>query len=167
MTVLRAVNLIKSNSSRWTKRRGRTFSWQEGYSSFSVSASNIPVVKRYVLNQVAHHRKRSYDDQLFSLLREHGIESDPEHVLSAAPNGAHHLFIHAPRPHGLEVMVLPPGGSATNVAFKTWSQQTDKPHSCFSAEDLPARSRSSILDRSSSHSLINRSGATGRYEVDE
>src|SRR6185437_11558351 len=80
MTVPKALNLIKSNSSRWTKRRVRDFSWQEGYSSFSVSASNIPVVKRYVLNQEAHHRKRSYEDELFSLLRKHGIEFDPNHV---------------------------------------------------------------------------------------
>ena len=59
MTVPKAVNLIKSNSSRWMKQQGIKFSWQEGYSSFSVSASNIPVVKRYVLNQEAHHRKRT------------------------------------------------------------------------------------------------------------
>jgi REP element-mobilizing transposase RayT len=80
MTVSKAVNLVKSNSSRWMKQQGTKFSWQEGYSSFSVSASNIPAVKRYVLNQEAHHRKRSYQDELFSFLRKHGIEFDPNTV---------------------------------------------------------------------------------------
>jgi REP element-mobilizing transposase RayT len=80
MTVPKAVNLIKSNSSRWMKKKDNRFSGQEGYSSFSVSASNIHTVKRYVLNQEAHHRKRSYEDELFSLLRKHGINFDPEHV---------------------------------------------------------------------------------------
>jgi putative transposase len=80
MTVPKAVNLIKSNSSRWMKKKDNRFSWQEGYSSFSVSASNIHTVKRYVLNLEAHHRKRSYEDELFSLLRKHGINFDPEHV---------------------------------------------------------------------------------------
>jgi REP element-mobilizing transposase RayT len=80
MTVPKAVNLIKSNSSRWMKQQRIKFSWQEGYSSFSVSASSIPAVKRYVLNQEAHHRKMSYENELFSLLRKHGIEFDPKGI---------------------------------------------------------------------------------------
>ena len=80
MTVAKAVNVLKSNSSSWMKRTVRRFFWQEGYASFSVSASNIPAVKRYVLNQETHHRRMSYEDEIMTLLRKHGIEFDPKEV---------------------------------------------------------------------------------------
>jgi len=80
MTVAKAVNLLKSNSSSWMKQQENKFSWQEGYASFSVSASNIPAVKRYVLNQESHHRTMTYEDELLTLLRKHGIEFDPKEI---------------------------------------------------------------------------------------
>lgn len=80
MAVAKAVNLLKSNSSRWMGQQGAQFAWQEGYSSFAVSASNIPVVKKYVLNQEAHHRKISFQDELLILLRKHGVAFDSKEV---------------------------------------------------------------------------------------
>ena len=76
----KAVNLLKSNSSRFMSRRG-TFSWQEGYAAFSVSASNIAAVARYVRNQESHHRKMSFEDEIFALLEKHGVQFDPKYVL--------------------------------------------------------------------------------------
>jgi putative transposase len=80
MTVAKAVNLLKSNSSRWMGQQGVRFAWQEGYSSFAVSASKVAAVKKYVLNQEAHHRKRNFEDELLTLLHKHGITFDPEEV---------------------------------------------------------------------------------------
>jgi hypothetical protein len=80
MIVPKAVNLLKSNSSRWMKQQGIKFAWQEGYSSFAVSASNIPAVKQYVLNQESRHRRMSFEDELLILLRKHGIDFDPKGV---------------------------------------------------------------------------------------
>jgi putative transposase len=80
MTVAKAVNLLKSNSSRWMGQQGVRFAWQEGYSSFAVSASKVATVKKYVLNQEAHHRKRNFEDELLTLLRKHGIAFDPKEV---------------------------------------------------------------------------------------
>ncbi|MBZ5532979.1 MAG: IS200/IS605 family transposase [Acidobacteriia bacterium] len=80
MSVSKAVNLLKSNSSRWMNQQGIKFAWQEGFSSFAVSASNVPAVKKYVLNQEIHHRKMSFEDELLVLLRKHGIDFDPKHV---------------------------------------------------------------------------------------
>jgi len=45
-------------------------------------------VKRYVLNQEAHHRKRSYADELFSLLRKHGIRDLESFALIRGRNPA-------------------------------------------------------------------------------
>jgi putative transposase len=72
-----AVQKLKGSSSRWM---GKTFAWQEGYGAFSVSASQVPVVKKYIENQVEHHRKRSFEEEFTSLLRSCGVEYDPKFV---------------------------------------------------------------------------------------
>ena len=77
----RAINAIKSNSSRWMRQSSRLFVWQEGYAAFSVSASQLPTVIRYVRNQEAHHRKMSIEDEFLALLRKHGVDYDPKFVL--------------------------------------------------------------------------------------
>ena len=76
-----AVLTIKSNSSRWVHERQKLFDWQQGYAAFSVSASSIPKVKRYIQNQDIHHRKMDFRKEWFSLLKKHGIAFDPEHAL--------------------------------------------------------------------------------------
>ncbi|HKF23714.1 MAG TPA: IS200/IS605 family transposase [Candidatus Angelobacter sp.] len=78
--VPKAVNLLKSNSSRFINKRGG-FAWQEGYACFTVSASNIASVARYVRNQETHHRKMTYEDEIYALLKKHGVEFDPKYVL--------------------------------------------------------------------------------------
>jgi hypothetical protein len=40
------------------------FHWQNGYAAFSVSQSNIDEVKKYIENQVEHHRKMTFQDEL-------------------------------------------------------------------------------------------------------
>jgi REP element-mobilizing transposase RayT len=81
MSVSKAVNLLKSNSSRWMNERRNRFAWQEGFGAFSVSASNISAVKRYVLNQAAHHRKMTFEQEFIAFLRKHNIKYDPKYVL--------------------------------------------------------------------------------------
>lgn len=72
-----AVSTIKSNSSRWTRVKGRRrFEWQQGYGAFSVSASSIPAVTRYIQNQETHHRKMSFEEEWLALLKKHGLEFD-------------------------------------------------------------------------------------------
>ena len=75
------VLAIKSNSSRWAHDRGQEFAWQEGYAAFSVSASNMPAVIRYIRNQKAHHKKMTFDAEFLALLKKHRIEFDPKFVL--------------------------------------------------------------------------------------
>ena len=65
---------------QWMNERGTRLSWQEGYGAFSVSASNISAVTRYIENQEAHHRKITFDQEFVALLRKHGIEFDPKYV---------------------------------------------------------------------------------------
>src|SRR5277367_4238425 len=80
LSVGRAVDLIKSNSSKWMKAHVVNFAWQEGYGAFSVSASMVPDVLRYIENQEAHHRRMDFGAELIALLKKHGVEYDPRFV---------------------------------------------------------------------------------------
>lgn len=72
-----AVKKLKGSSSRWM---GKGFSWQEGYGAFSVSPSQIEIVKRYIRDQEEHHRKRSFEQEFVALLRNCGIAYDERYV---------------------------------------------------------------------------------------
>jgi REP element-mobilizing transposase RayT len=77
------VKEIKRVSNIWLKEQGREyvdFEWQGGYSDFSVSKSNIEQVQKYVVNQEEHHRKVSFQDELRTLLRKHGVEFDDRYL---------------------------------------------------------------------------------------
>jgi putative transposase len=71
------VQKLKGSSSRWM---GDGFSWQEGYGAFSVSPSQVEVVKAYIQNQEEHHRKRDFEQEFITLLRNCGIEYDERFV---------------------------------------------------------------------------------------
>src|SRR5690242_21775144 len=58
LPLAKAVSLLKSNSSNWMNEHGMKFSWQKGYGAFSVSASSIATVTRYIANQKKHHKRR-------------------------------------------------------------------------------------------------------------
>jgi REP-associated tyrosine transposase len=80
LSLAKAVQLVKGNSSKWMGEQGLDFGWQEGYGAFSVSASHLDQVKQYIRNQVMHHRKFSFEDEFRALLKKHGAHYDPRHV---------------------------------------------------------------------------------------
>lgn len=75
---------VKANSSGWVHRRWPQrsgFGWQTGYTAFSVSQSQLEVVKNYIRNQERHHRKRTFQEELVALLERHGIAYDKRFLL--------------------------------------------------------------------------------------
>jgi hypothetical protein len=60
-------------------KNGR-FAWQEGYSAFSVSESNVEAVAKYIRGQAEHHAKHSFEDELRALLVKHGVQFDERYV---------------------------------------------------------------------------------------
>ena len=77
------IRVVKTNSSKWiheTFESLQTFSWQEGYSAFSVSYSGMDKVIQYIENQQAHHKKLSFEEELTLLLKKHHIKYDPKYV---------------------------------------------------------------------------------------
>ena len=74
------VLTIKVSSSKWMSRKGPKFAWQKGYGGFSVSASNVAAVIKYIQNQESHHKKMTFDQEFTSLLKKHGVEFDTRYV---------------------------------------------------------------------------------------
>ena len=78
------VEEVKKGSSKWMKTSDGTgnqgFAWQGGYGAFSVSCSNVEVVKKYIETQADHHRKMTFQDELRSLFRKHGVEFDERYL---------------------------------------------------------------------------------------
>jgi putative transposase len=73
---------IKQTSSHWVHEElGKAkFSWQEGYGAFTVSPSQIEVVRDYIANQETHHHKQSYQEEYLEFLKESGIDFDPRYL---------------------------------------------------------------------------------------
>ncbi|MCF8359522.1 MAG: IS200/IS605 family transposase [Prolixibacteraceae bacterium] len=81
MTIATLLQKIKTSSSKWIKEKGvSNFQWQDGYSIFSVSASKVEVVKKYILNQPVHHQKMSFKDELRKFFKEYNIDFDEKYV---------------------------------------------------------------------------------------
>jgi len=71
------VRDLKSNSSSWAKENGiGQFAWQRRYGAFTVSESQIAIVRRYIRNQEEHHKKFDYVREFEKLLESNGIAVD-------------------------------------------------------------------------------------------
>jgi len=74
---------LKANSSRWIHETFPTltaFAWQEGYSVFTVSQSQVERVRHYIQGQEEHHRIKPFREELLEFLRSHEIEFDERYV---------------------------------------------------------------------------------------
>jgi len=82
-SIANLLRRLKSGSSGWihdTFPHLKHFYWQEGYSIFSVSESQVAVVRKYIQNQEEHHRTKTFKEELLSLLRKHGVEFDERYM---------------------------------------------------------------------------------------
>lgn len=77
------VKEVKRASSVWIKTRDKRmakFAWQNGYGIFSIGASQIAPVRRYIAEQERHHRKSDFQDELRTLLSRYAIEFDERYI---------------------------------------------------------------------------------------
>jgi REP element-mobilizing transposase RayT len=74
MTIADFIRTIKSISSYWCKTNHcEEFAWQQGYSIFAVSQSQLDKAEKYILGQETHHKEQTFDYELNRLLFVHGI----------------------------------------------------------------------------------------------
>lgn len=67
---------------RGEQRLGRSKSliWYKGHSAFTVSASQMDTVKRYIENQEEHHRTKNFQDEYLEFLQKYGVEYDERYL---------------------------------------------------------------------------------------
>ena len=74
---------IKNNSTNFVNEnkfvKGK-FSWQAGYGAFSYSHSHIGNVYNYILNQERHHKKKTFKEEYFQLLKKFEVEYDEKYL---------------------------------------------------------------------------------------
>lgn len=83
MALMDLLEEIKKRSSKWAKTQGPAYAdfyWQDGYGAFSVSASSVNNVVRYIENQAEHHRKKNYRDEFIGLLEKYQIPYDERYL---------------------------------------------------------------------------------------
>jgi len=83
ISIATLIGEIKRESSKWAKAKGRMltkFGWQNGYGVFSVAQSDVEKVRAYIAGQEGHHRKRTFQDEFRSFLREYKLEYDERYV---------------------------------------------------------------------------------------
>ena len=83
IALMKLVEELKSHSSGWIKTKGnkyQKFYWQNGYGGFSVNPAEIEVVRKYILNQEVHHKKRTFQDEYRTFLTKYNMEYDERYV---------------------------------------------------------------------------------------
>jgi REP element-mobilizing transposase RayT len=78
-----ALRVIKANSSKWihdTKPDLQRFGWQDGFSAFTVSKSQVEPVREYIRGQKEHHARQDYKAELVGLLVKHEVDYDERYI---------------------------------------------------------------------------------------
>jgi putative transposase len=73
---------VKRTSSAWVHETigDKQFQWQDGYGAFSVSASLIGKVKKYITRQEEHHYKKSFQEEYLEFLELSGVVFDKKYL---------------------------------------------------------------------------------------
>ena len=83
ISVSDALRDIKANSSKWVHESWPElyqFGWQDGFSAFTVSKSQVDPVRQYIRDQKKHHSQSDYKTELIGLLDKHEIEYDERYI---------------------------------------------------------------------------------------
>ena len=88
-TIPDLVETIKTDSNHFIKRKKFCrfkFNWQAGYGAFSYAHSQIDAVVKYIMNQEAHHRKRTFREEYLDMLRKFEVEFKDEYLFDFLEN---------------------------------------------------------------------------------
>jgi putative transposase len=83
ITVAKAMQDIKSNSSKWINEQklvSGKFQWQRGYGAFSNSHSQRNEVIQYIMNQENHHRKTTFREEYLNFLMKYEIDHEERYI---------------------------------------------------------------------------------------
>ncbi|MDR7129100.1 REP element-mobilizing transposase RayT [Algoriphagus sp. 4150] len=83
MTIAKLLEEIKTDSSKWMKKRAdelSNFYWQDGYGAFSVNPSQVDTVIYYIQNQRKHHERKSFQHEYRAFLKKYKVDYDERYV---------------------------------------------------------------------------------------
>jgi len=83
------VREIKKSSNTFIKEKKFTpfnFQWQEGFSAFSYSHSQVTSVIQYINNQKEHHKKKTFKDEYLDFLNSFEIQFKDEYLFNWIEN---------------------------------------------------------------------------------
>ncbi len=83
ITVAKLIEEVKKSSSKWIKTKGalyKNFYWQSGYAALGIGQSNLEALKRYIADQKAHHRQKTFQEEYIEFLKKYNIEYDERYV---------------------------------------------------------------------------------------
>lgn len=71
------VQLLKGESANWINENSllqERFEWQDEYFAMSVSHSQLPAVRSYILNQDLLHKRKTFADEYDELLKKYEFD---------------------------------------------------------------------------------------------
>jgi REP element-mobilizing transposase RayT len=73
---------IKGRTSEWVhdEIKVKEFKWQDGYSAFTVSPTQLAGVRKYIRSQQEHHKKTTFKEEYLELLKKAGIKYDEKYL---------------------------------------------------------------------------------------
>ena len=77
------VRDIKANSSRFINEKSwinGKFEWQTGFGAFSYSHSQLTNVIKYIENQEAHHKKKTFKEEYVKFLKSYDVDFKDEYI---------------------------------------------------------------------------------------
>ena len=78
MTIAKATQLIKGESSRWINENDLVkdhFKWQDDYWAVGVSESHYQRVYDYIANQEEHHKKETFSEEIVRFIEKYNFRS--------------------------------------------------------------------------------------------
>ena len=76
-TISEIMQKIKGECSFWINKNKLTrikFEWQDDFYAVSIGSSQVENLRNYIRNQVQHHQKITFQEELDSIIKECGIQ---------------------------------------------------------------------------------------------
>lgn len=89
LAVSDVIRDVKASSSKWMREEGGVdhFEWQKGYGAFTVSYDRVESIRKYIRNQIEHHRTKTFQEEYIDFLQRHGIEFRTEYLFEDEHDG--------------------------------------------------------------------------------
>ncbi|HLP75020.1 MAG TPA: transposase, partial [Bacteroidales bacterium] len=76
-TIAKVMQNIKGESSFWINKKKKTtlkFEWQDDYWAVSIGMGQLKNLRAYIRNQVRHHGKVAFENEIDVLEKEYGLQ---------------------------------------------------------------------------------------------